>query len=807
MQDASAEFEAAVAGHRTWVPPRLRTDWADDGFDGVGTIDDLSGQMEADWSVDHTLDDGYPDVVTFVSGASVPEFDAGLAGRADPATGAPITASAYWSPERTDSPVYGFERDIPPITFDVGLVTAAGVEYARIFTGQMVNTPVKGGRANLETISATRLALMSLVQPPAFIRQHALGLTSTWPVSYTLARCGLYAGPRPRASGTAWYSPQHGGAWDFTPGDNTVRTSLELAIQNQYQSWVGTVQYAGEGSSTAVAEHDWIDGPYLTAPSLQLTAAERRELYQIGVPLDTSQPDPFSASENKARLEMWVKGDATDVNNAPGGSGTVTGLCRFVGENAYGCTFRLGVNASRQVYAEVYDFINTRTLTSTGTLPTDGSWYFVGAAFDMTADRLWVNLNGTVESSSPSMSTVNLSDPLYWAPGKPQFVSCLPFAEATLTTGDEANVDDFPVWRSDSSFAPTALVHPSRVELAAVAYTEPVEAWKLIAAYAQAELASMRCNELDEFEYLPLSWWVQDEQQQIVDLFTTGLNAAPFDIDRDPTKIRNTVKVTYTPTTVPEFDVSSSTFRSIFELDTQAQISVPPGVTRLSVVFSSPGTALQQVFYVLSGTEVALFDEGTSYVTLNDASDGSGAYVNSPYVLCTLESWHAGGAVLRLSNTTNATWYLANDDNVPALRISGVPVMTASSYVVDRDLSAESVRRGERAVEVSATALQYEAEARRLARNVKMALRKPVATIGTDESGIAVTGNPLRQPGDLVQFRDTVTGIDDGLWRVRSVKHAGKGATYTQQVVARRVKSVGVVGQSNVGECLVGPGE
>src|SRR5687767_7142387 len=125
MQDASEEFEAAVATHRTWVPPRLRTDWDGTGYGGDGTIDDLSHQMASTWEVDHSLDDGYPDSVTFVSGVSVPELSTELVGRPDPDTGAPITAPAYWSPLRTDSPVYGYDRDIPPVTFDVGLVTEA----------------------------------------------------------------------------------------------------------------------------------------------------------------------------------------------------------------------------------------------------------------------------------------------------------------------------------------------------------------------------------------------------------------------------------------------------------------------------------------------------------------------------------------------------------------------------------------------------------------------------------------------------------------------------------------------------------
>lgn len=807
MQDASDEFLAAVETHRTWVPPRLRTDWNGTGYSGDGTIDDLSPQMDNSWEVDHTLDDGYPEVVAFVSGVSVPEFSTDLAGRSQPAPAAPITAPAYWSPLRTDSPVYGYTRDVAPVTFDVGLVTSAGRQYARVFTGQMTSTPVRGGKAGLQTISAARLKLMKLVQAPAFAAIYSKGLHVTWPVSYCLAQCGLYAGPAPR-SGTAWYAPMHGSAWAMIPSGNTVYSADEVTTGSSFPYWLAYEQNAGDVSPTLIDEVDWMRGPYVSAPDLQLTTALRRALYTQELRLDQDAADAFSQASPRGRLEMWVKGDATNVNTAPGGSATVTRLCSFWMQNDGGGNpyVRMGITPTRNVEVQVWDGSNVRTLTSAGTLATDGSWYFVGAGYDLVADRLWINLNGTVASSSPVMTQANLpASGDGFSDGYPIFFSTLPVAEVTFTTGVEANVDNYPLWRSDSSFAPTATVEPSLNKLVALAQTEPVEAWQTISDYAKTELASVRFTETDEFQYLPLGWWVRDEQQVIVDSFETNRNAKPFDVEEDPTKIRNSVKVTYTDTRLVEFNAGLGGFQPIYELSDNAPVVVTPGVTVVKFLYSGTGILPSQYVHVYTDADPPV--AGDTYVTLNDVDDGSGTYATSAQITVTFDAWDAGSATLRFTNMTMINWYVVNAlEDTPPLRIVGVPVEEASTFITDSDASSIA-ERNERAMDAQAPLLQTSAAAGRLARNLKMSLRRPVATIGADQQGVEVTGNPLRQPGDLVTFRDPEIGVDDGLWRLRGVHHKGNDADYTQLVVARRVFPIMIIGEGLVGESLIGPGE
>lgn len=1035
MQDASAEFETAVEVHRTFTPPRLRTDWDGTGYAGDGTIDDLSGQMVSAWSVDHSLDDGYPDTVSFVAGTSVPELTTELVGRPGSSTPATLTSSwstatangvstgttatvtvpagtvhagewliievsvnstsatvnsasegleliagptidgtavqtvvyarvvddvlaedggsyiftwtaaanytvaaasvgarsasgrtlmmrlvaasqvnevgtgvanhttpsvagtatwngvvtfwsrgtttaatwaaaagdsvvvqavgasgasdnlnvaiglttvpaaagtfsrtwtttsssnatmgiavfqipvwdalstvAYWSPQRTDSPVHGFDRDVAPVTLDVGLVTSAGREYARVFSGQMSNTLVKGGLTQLQTISAARVALMRYVQPPAFPAIFAGGLRATWPISFALWECGLNPGPDRRTSGCVWHVPMHGSLWRMRPAGNRVVGAQE--------SWSIIEETPANAPGAFITDLNWITGPYVSAPDLQLTATLSRRAYLTEIQLDQSagQPDAFSQAGNAARLEMWVKGVSTDVNNAPGGSGGVSQVCGFQLHADTGSlpTVLMGVDTTRHVSVVVFDGTNTRTLTSASTLPADDAWHFVGAAYDMTADRLWVNLDGTVGSSSAVMSTANLPTVDTYVQPYPVLMAYVPCAEITVTTGSQSNVDSFPLWRNDSSFAPTSRLTPSSIGLVALAEPDLREAWASIAQYAQAELAMMRPDEVDTFEYLTLGWWVKDDQQVVVDVIATDLNAAALGIDLDPVRIRNSVQVSYTDTMIPVYSATAGLFRPVLSLSSDVEIAFPGGVTVVTFKLDSLNVALSSpLVEVIPGQEAPLLIgdtiyDGVAFATLNDIRDGSGNYALPEQVQVQIIAWDAGAATLEFTNLTSVTWYLVNGEaGVTALRLTGMPLTTARLSVLDEDAGSIATR-GARGIDVSATVLQTSEAARALARNLKMNLRRGVATIGDSTGGIKVTGNPLRQPGDLVEVRDAETGVADDLWRLQGVKHSGDGPEYTQEVIVRRVLPICIVGQGVVGESLVGPAE
>lgn len=718
-----------------------------------------------------------------------------------------LRGTEYWSPLRADSPLYGVERDLPGVTLDTGLVTASGPEYVRIFTGQMVNTPVKDGKAALKAMSATRIALMRQVLPPAFPANHAGGLRASWPVSWALAQAGIYAGPKPRAGYTTLYYPNHGSLRRFLtagyPGGNQTGTG-------QLDRWT-SYEVTAAGAQGQIADVGWIDGPYVAAPDLQLRTALSRRAYQLNPPFhqEEGQPSALTQVGHKGRLEAWVRGDAADYNTAPGGSGGVSALMKLqmVNLTASGSA-QMGIDTARRVYITVNDGAGTRTLTGS-TLPTDGAWHFVGAAYDFDSDKLWTCLDNTVTSASASLVTTNLPTSGNSFNTTSTFIlSYLPFSDFTFSTGAQANPDDFPVWRNAAAFAPTARVGLSVNALLAMAEDAPREAWELIAGFAQAELAAMRCNELDEFEYLPPGWWVRDDQQAVVDELTTGLNASAFNVDLDPSRIRNTVTVSYSEATLPTYSTTAGTYRRTYEMATNIEVPVPPGLTTLRITFGSPVVVLNQTIQALTDITAPLTaaaDPNTSYATYNLSADGTGPYTTGS-ITAAITAWDAGGVTIQFTNISTFTYYLANDVNVPALVLTGIPVTMTQTYAADSDAASVALRN-ERGLSVSAPGVQTSAAARRLARNLVSNLRLPMATIGDDSSGITVTADPRRQPGDLVGIEDTETGVTGDLWRLQSVRHAGSGAAYTQQVVARRVFPICIVGEGLVGRSLVGPAE
>jgi hypothetical protein len=760
-------------------------------------IDDLSA-LAGSWTVEHDLDDGYPDSVTFVTGegfgqATVEDLGSPAIYLTD---GEPMEPAAFFSPYNDRSPVFGLDRDVAPVTIDHGLVTTAGIERVRVFTGQMSDILVKGGRATLTATSATRLRMLKLVQPPAFA-WNEVGLNGTWPVSWALAQCEIYVSPPPR-DGCRWWVPMHGSTRPFVPSQNvqldddaTFWGASEILSPTDLRSW----------------RPEWITGPFMLAPHCRVTADETFRVSQSAIEFGDGD-DMFSQAGNKGRLEFWARGDATDVNGSVGGSATVTRLAgmRMMTDLVAGRGYFMGLDRDRRAFVTVNDGTNSATLTSDDTLPTDGEWYLVGAAYDMTAEKLWVtNFGGTTKSTTASALNAALLPALdTFEPNLPSWVAYIPVAEVQFTTGAEANVDNFPTWLDDIPFAADAVVTPSVLELTAIAEREPVEVWGFISQYAQAELAVMRTDESDVFNYLGLGWWVRDAQQQVVDSLSTEFNASTVDINTDPTKIRNAVRVSYDHLEVANVRVP------VYRIS--EQLTIAPGVTVVEFAFSNSVVALadnEVLFLDDSVGSATLIRDGSydafNFVLLNTATDASGTFATETDGI-TIEktSWYAGGTVWTFTNVSGATYYTASAENLPTLQVAGHPLTVTSTYVTDSNDLSVAVR-GERALPVSATqGIQTAVDARRLARDLKMALRKPVPIV----ESLNLFGDTRRQPGDLVTFADPSITRASGLWRVQAVTHQYQiregTVEYTQPARIRPTKGIGVWGQSTWGTCLWG---
>lgn len=796
MQTASGNFAAAVsASSVVWAPPQVRADWANDGYGGDGSIDDLSAQAGRPIVVTQALDDGMPSDISSTTGkdpTSTVNFPVG--GRY--VNGVQFTGPQYWSVDNSSSPISTYDRDVAALTVAHGLVTAGGIERVTMFTGQMSDAPVTGRTATVDGVSKTRLKMTKIIQPPG-IDGNVAGLTATWPVAYALAQCGIYVSPPPR-SGARWWSPMHGSLKEMSPTFQDMTQFRELLSQ---------LTLATGATIASTQRPTFVTGPYVLGVSNQLTTslAVWTGVQAINV---AAGPDLISKAGNAGRVEFWVRGDAADTATSPPivAFGSIVGLGVFHFANADGSSVLAGVGTDRKVVVTVNDGTRMTTLKSSGTLPTDGAWYFVGAAWDVANNKLWVDLNGTVSSStfSPAMSTTALPTTDAWYDGTAyDFLAYLPVAEVHLTAGPQANPDNY-VWVNDVNYAWTvgAVLSPSSLNLVALAEPKPREAWEFISSFAQAELAMTRTDELDRFCYLPGSYWVQTAQQTVVDTWSTAVNVGKdFQVTRDPTKIRNQVVVNYKTTRVDDTTVP------VYVGFTA--ITVPPGTSTFTAALGNP------IADVLGGRSQPLINMTAANVAdpttvaagvigllcVNSAADGSGSYATSAQVSAQVTSWTPSSITVTFTNVTGATWYVSNGglSGLPYLQLGGFFATSADASVTVNDAVSQSAR-GLRGTSVDLPAIQDASTAAIIANELLARARLP-----RPELHLTLRGDPRRQPGDLATFADPGNTKLSGQWRSLSVETRIDGSSITQDIVAVKAWSVAVWDQTNWDDSLWGP--
>ena len=346
---------AAAQGLLTWGHPIVEADWAQDGYGGSGTIDDLSDQVGRPIEINQYLDDGLPDDVSFVAGIGTSEVEVPMSGGD---LGAFASALRYFSPFRTDSPIYGYERDVAPMRIDTQLVTPGGLGAVRVFTGRMVDTPIRNGRASVAGMSAARLALAKVVQPPSRAESERglhYGLTAAWPVVWALNECGVYAAP-PEVDGCRLWVPMHGSGQPYVPGDNAMNSNPTGFL------WCQT-RYTGDTVSRINERPTWVTGPYVGA----FEAVNQTDYYRrlVGVIASNDNigdgDDWLSQAGNRGRVQFYVRGDAVEVDDVPNGVtdwtiGAGPSAAMFAGLaliNGNQTGILVGVNLNRHVFIEL----------------------------------------------------------------------------------------------------------------------------------------------------------------------------------------------------------------------------------------------------------------------------------------------------------------------------------------------------------------------------------------------------------------------------------------------------------------------
>lgn len=750
--------------------------------------DDISNQAQG-WSVTHFIDDGYPDSVTYISGVGTPTLEVDLAPPPSYLTDdMPQLPAQYYSPYNTRSPIYGRDRDVSPVKLEHGVITSAGPERITIFTGQMADIPVKSGKAKLSAMSATRLKLAKLVQPPA-VNGLYQGANATWPISYALAACKVYPSPPPQTGCRLW-APMHGSSRSFIPASNGDVVDSFVAVDNKLGANRTHRIRTCTGPFVAALENG-VNPAYVQRTTYAPTAN--------GLRLDPG--DPMISQASVGKFEAWVRGDDVNLNFFPGGSGVgPTTLHRWLAKNNNGSGIDAAITvplSGRKLVMTLTDGTNQAQAISTNPVPTDGAWHFVGFAWDVANKKVWVNLDGTVNTATNGSIVVsNFPTADDFQSDHPQYLLTLPCAELQVTTGTtgEAVSPDVGPWLRDIAFTPMAVVDKSDLDLANVAEPTATEAWALMSQFAQGELASMRTDELDVFQYLTLGHWVEAAQQVVVETYSTDFNTGTVDINIDPTKIKNEIQVGFSQ--VLTFDSFS------IVVSYNEPLAFPPGITLLTLPTTLSAFEVRGLgFFNISATDTVQPTTINS-VSFNGAPDGSGSYFSQAYVIATIIYWDPGQVVIQVDNLSTITMYLANNKNWPSLTVAAKAQDSGSATVIESDDTSIGIR-GERALSVTNNALQTRTNARRLARRLLMALRSPQPAA----ESLTLFGEARRQPGDLVGFADPSITQVSGLWRAQSVGHTfdGSSGEYTNEVIVRPTRDILIIGQGTIGDTLIGP--
>lgn len=814
MQTGSTNLAQALTGGLvTWGKPLVYADWAADGYGSSGSIDDLSDKIGRPIEVTHYLDDGLPEEVTFAAGLGTPDLSMPLAG-GDYVSGVYLTAAQYFSPFRSDSPVYSYSRDVAPVKIDVQTVTSAGLESIRVFTGQMTSTPTDGQSAALKAMSANRLKLAKLVQLP--VRMNAdissgttkyFGLTAAWAVTWAMHRCGVYPSP-PAVSGCKVWTPGHGGGHPYLPYSNITDSGdfFSLYHYRRLAADTGFVAYP-----PTIVEGPYVGGLYGQVDSTALrlwfgSIIDETQLVSGGY-------DWLSQASNAGRFEFYLRGDSTAINSTPGGSSQLASLGAQSNITAYpmmagfawyystgtsyvACGIRL---TDKLPFIAINDGTTSISAALGTALPTDSAWHFYGFGWDINNKKVWFNVDGTVTATNISTATsAGLpANNVFLEASQMSMHSVVPVSEIQFSAGPTANHDTYPTWVYNLPTDRTAIVYPSILNLAITA-EPPREAWELIGRYAQAELAHFRADETDDILYLPLPYWAKTAQQTSAATLSARRDSKPPMVTYDISKIRNSVRLTYSQVLLGLYDNVDSLW------NTTSPLPVPPGVTYYQIALTTAAARIYLAnadMYVLSANQVNGTDTsapGPTYVSFNSSPDGTGTYPtidsnnHAAQLSARITDWTATQVLVKFTNSTGSTYYVANNaatNNVDLayMSIGGKPVVINDQAFVQSNETSSVSARGERTLPIQVDAIQTESMAQQMANIIVGDLAYPQAVI----ERLELFGDPRRQPGDLVTYSDPDNTGVSGLWRMRGIKHVIDAGGYTQLTTLRRARQVG----------------
>lgn len=734
MKAADAALLAAInASERVMLPDRLRVDWNADGYDGDGTIDDLSRHVLS-VDLDGTLQPDVPDDVRLVQGNAAATLTVELGGGS--ATNDTVRPVTYWSPVAPagdpDVPLAGLERRFRPCSWEVGFVTETGPQYVPMFTGRTSNLPVDGDNVHLVAIDNRSLlrdapvlpALPASYTDPSTQELVAPGLEATWLVSYAFAQGGMYTSPPPRPGIRVW-APMHGSGQPF------VHDALGgLFSAGDYALSAGSVDTACR----------FVDGPFVAALSsedlrqsaIEGTAAAGTALYDVHgrsigrIEYRVRVPNPNDIGTSGA---AWVQADTWEGGLVVRGTGD---LEVWIG--------------------------GTLQAIITGTGIADGGWHFVGLWWDRIGGAWRVNVDSIVTTGSTGALPAS-------GPGLPEdwafeviVQGGSAIAEVQITAGTTA-VDP---WLVSIPFTPGALIDRSDNQLVATVPDSAADWWELLKNLATAERGATYCSADGTGRYRTPSALATSQAQQTQLTLTSLTNISELTWEPDASRIRNKISCPWTQVTVHATAPDHC-------WDASSVIAVPPGQTVTQLV-TLAGPTLGRTIGIAATVNTKPDGTGTQSgpVTVGNATS---ALVGSVTITVTLLT--PTTARVDLANRAASWRYLADNQGGAALGLLGVYTSVEADpapQTAQDDASIAS--KGPVSLDIPGSVWRQQAGwALGIAQQTLADCADPLPAI----TSLVVWGNPLADYYDRFLLQDTAGFRANGTYWIKSIRFARGG--------------------------------
>lgn len=349
--------------------------------------------------------------------------------------------------------------------------------------------------------------------------------------------------------------------------------------------------------------------------------------------------------------------------------------------------------------------------------------------------------------------------------------------DSTVVAGMDAAFIDRIEFRAAGGapvpFVPQVVTRPIQIEFEALAEPLAREAWEMLSAVAKSSVTAMRTDELDMLNFLPPDYFVEAAQLAQAEIVSTELNAADPGITLDPSKVRNSVQVNF-----EEVRIDTS---NIFVMTVTTAIPIVRGTSIMTFAFPEAVVSIDSTITVVTTFASTVVE---SVVAFNTSEDGTGTYLTGALVSATVLEWDAGGVTIQFRNDYTSTVYIVNNAGTqfPFLGIAGLGAHVAETSATISEVQAN---RRERTLTVTAPFTQRKQDAFLLASMVLDRTRRPQPQIAVE-----VDGDPRRQPGDLVELSDRYGTKLTGQWRVQSIEHRRRGASYTQALVLQGIMPI-----------------